>query len=223
MIHDFATLPKEPIDLQPPRSAQAAVRFRRRPGVKLALILLVLVVVLVKLVQDPEAPVEFSPGIAESIDYQQATEGGAAFTSSDELPSVVSDKSEAIAERRVFEASLSQSLDSAEGYGFYDSLQSSNWRVPVQKGVYFTEEDRKRSSYRYVLQAASMRDRAEAVSLVKKLKALKMPASYSESTSGYGQTWYRVNVGPFNNNSIMNKAEDRLVSMRMMPLKRRVD
>jgi cell division protein FtsN len=115
---------------------------------------------------------------------------------------------------------LSQSTDEST-YGFYDSLQASSWRVPVQRGVYLTEEDRKRANYRYILQAASLRSRTEALALVAKLRKLGMDASYSESGAGISK-WYRVNVGPFSNVSVMNKAEDTLVAMRMMPLKRRV-
>ena len=108
-------------------------------------------------------------------------------------------------------------------YGFYDSLQASSWSVPVQRGVYLTAEDRKRASYTYILQAASLKSREEAVSLVARLQKLGMDASYSVTGGAGGEgTWYRVNVGPFNNVSVMNKAEDVLVSLHMMPLKRRV-
>ena len=37
-----------------------------------------------------------------------------------------------------------------------------------------------------------------------------------------GQYWYQVSVGPFISTTKMNKAKDILVSMSMMPLKKRV-
>lgn len=124
--------------------------------------------------------------------------------------------------KKELDKALREQPDSDDGYGFYDSLQASQWDVPVQRGIYMTAEDHKRASYRYMLQAASVRNRGEAVALVSKLKGLGLAASYSVSSSGYGEGWYRVNVGPFSNVSVMNKAEDVLVSMRMMPLKRRI-
>src|SRR5690606_3304743 len=112
-----------------------------------------------------------------------------------------------------------KSMPSAEPeFGFYDSLAGSSWSVPVQRGIYVTEEDRKRASQRYMLQAASVRDLAEAQRIVQKLRQLGLQAFYSDGGTG----WYRVNVGPFDNVSKMNKAEDILVSLRMMPLKRRL-
>lgn len=124
---------------------------------------------------------------------------------------------------RKFKQELAQQGDADEAdYGFYDSLQASAWSVPVQRGVYMTAEDRKRASYRYMLQAASLRDRSEAASLVARLRKLGMNATYTVTGSG-SAAWYRVNVGPFDNVSVMNKAEDRLVAMRMMPLKRRIE
>ncbi len=107
-------------------------------------------------------------------------------------------------------------------FGFYESLQASPWHIPVQRGIYITEEDRKRSNYRYSLQAASLRSEREAKRVVAQLKLLNLPASYSVTDSDYGNIWYRVNVGPFSNVSMMNKAEDVLVSKGMMPLKRRI-
>ncbi|NIQ11770.1 MAG: hypothetical protein GWO08_06900, partial [Gammaproteobacteria bacterium] len=53
-------------------------------------------------------------------------------------------------------------------YGFYDSLQASAWSVPVQRGVYLTADDRKRASYTYILQAASLKSQSEAKKLVAK-------------------------------------------------------
>lgn len=120
-------------------------------------------------------------------------------------------------------AGMDSSDDAEVSFGFYDSLQASSWRVPVQRGIYLTEEDRERATYRYVLQAASLRNRSEAAALVARLKKRGLEASFSISgDSLQGSAWFRVNVGPFSNVSVMNKAEDMLVSMHMMPLKRRI-
>ncbi|MFZ5601826.1 MAG: SPOR domain-containing protein, partial [Pseudomonadota bacterium] len=130
------------------------------------------------------------------------------------------DKSSPIsAEIAAFEEKVKNSRSGEPQFGFYDSLAGSSWSVPVQRGVYITEEDRKRAGQRYMLQAASVRDLAEAQRLVQKLRSLGMEASYQSADPATGAGWYRVNVGPFDNVSRMNKAEDTLVSLRMMPLK----
>ncbi|MDY6918968.1 MAG: SPOR domain-containing protein [Pseudomonadota bacterium] len=120
------------------------------------------------------------------------------------------------------EAAMQQTGSSTPAYGFYDSLQTSPWQVPVQRGVYYTEEDRKRAARRYLLQAASLRHPDEARDLVNRLRKKGLAASFAAAGDRYGSTWYRVNVGPFQNVSKMNKAEDTLVAMGMMPLKRRL-
>ena len=73
-----------------------------------------------------------------------------------------------------------------------------------------------------LFRSASVRDLAEAQRLVQKLRGLGMDASYQAADPTSGASWYRVNVGPFDNVSKMNKAEDVLVSLRMMPLKRKI-
>ena len=112
-----------------------------------------------------------------------------------------------------------QTATSEPEFGFYESLPESAWRVPVQRGIYVTEEDRKRANQRYMLQAASVREFGEAQRLVQRLRQLGLQAFYNHDETG---GWYRINVGPFDNVSKMNKAEDVLVSLRMMPLKRRI-
>lgn len=106
-------------------------------------------------------------------------------------------------------------------YGFYESLSADSWPVPIHRGTYVSADANKRRVV-YELQAASFRKRLDAIRLQRKLAQLKLPVSVSESVSAKGEHWYRVKLGPFRNLSKLNKAEDTLVSMQMMPLKKRV-
>lgn len=216
MIHDFATFPKQPVSVVEPSTQQAPAKMHpivRRVLVRVLLVAMVVFGVSFLMGNESDVAVEFSPGLAESKEYEQAVE---------EVVAVQENvKTEKAAPSRFHVVATKPDAEDSE-FGFYDSLQTSQWDVPVQQGVYFTEEDKKKARYTYILQAASMKSRSDASKLVAKLQSMKMKASYSIITSDYGAVWYRVNVGPFSNQSLMNKAEDRLVSMGMMPLKRRV-
>lgn len=223
MIHDFATFPKQPVETISVAKPVSAPTEKRRPiGRVLLLCVLVVLALYTVLSGKEEAPQEYSPGVAEALEYEQSVtvEPEPIIETNNEV--VSSQPDETLTAKNQFEMAVKEQEAQAGEYGFYDSLSSSPWQVPIQEGVYFTEADRRRASSVYILQAASMRHKEDAARLVAKLRAMKLPASYSISESDYGGVWYRVNVGPYSNSSIMNKAEDRLVAMSMMPLKKRV-
>ncbi len=227
MIHDFATAPRTPrlnANIVPPR--ESVVQKKSGRAWLILLLLVLSVISLWRMVFNQSADVQaFVPDQGAKEEYLQAAsteevllEGPHTFSAD-----TTGRDSADIEKRKALESAVSSRLDTEGEFGFYDSLQASQWEVPVQRGIYMTAEDRKRASYRYILQAASVRDPAEAAALVAKLNRLGLAATYSASSSEYGSSaWYRVNVGPFKNVSVMNKAEDILVSMHMMPLKRRI-
>jgi len=246
MIHDFATHSKcnHPAEILIEKRMSAAPVmspvFTRRQikviAIAVALTVTLSISVYSRTKTDDATLAEFAPGVEGVQQYQKETvfpetEKGADhelhsavnshsfFTKDlDEVATIEGETQEQVA----FEAAVNSESESEVGYGFYDFLQASTWDIPVQKGIYITEDDLKRATYTYMLQAASMRSRADAIALVRKLKEMGMKATYTKSRGSYGDTWYRVNVGPFSDVSVMNKAEDRLVAMRMMPLKRRI-
>lgn len=232
MIHDFATAPRTPRELPIRREPAVAPVPVVKKSRKLRGGLLFFVVVLAVWRISTSAPVEVTEDLAPIVEakaeYLQAASTEEVLLRGPEsemkpTPPDVAPKPDP--KLREFELKALASKQGAveNDYGFYDSLQASPWSVPVQRGVYLTAEDRKRASYTYILQAASLKSRSEAVALVAKLQQRGLAASYSETEGSFGEvSWYRVNVGPFNNVSIMNKAEDVLVSMHMMPLKRRI-
>ena len=108
-------------------------------------------------------------------------------------------------------------------YEFYDSLKQGSWPVPVTKGTYVDGDLADRVKPMYKLQAASFRTQSDAYRLVYKLNKQKLRAIVVESVSTSGEFWYQVLVGPFVSNSKLNKAQDILVSLGMMPLKKRIN
>lgn len=214
MTHDFAKTPRRPLPARPPLPVAVPDRPRRLPKGRWILVLaLVLITIGYWRYASLSAPPadDFEPGAPESAEYQQA------------LKQQEEEALKAAQAQQRLKANLQAKLEQHEAsepeFGFYDSLPESAWSVQVQHGVYVTEEDRKRASQRYMLQAASVRDLAEAQKIVQNLRKLGMEAFYSKDESG---VWYRVNVGPFDNMSKLNKTEDILVSLRMMPLKKKL-
>lgn len=238
MIHDFATLPRQVKEADIKQVPVAPSRSRFRLGWPLLLVLVAGFAFIVRM-NSNDGLVEFSPGEAEALEYlasgmqqssfddQNQSETQHRETESDEAVENVVSAVEVDAVAKVAEQApelkeqVSTPAHEEQEYVFYESLSSSHWQVPVQKGVYFTEEDKIKAQAQYILQAASLKSRAEAERLVSKLRKLNMNASFNESQSAYGGVWFRVMVGPFKNHSRMNKAEDILASMHIKPLKRR--
>lgn len=235
MIHDFATAPRIPREL-PIRQLSVEPEHKPAPRIRgrlvLGLMLLVVGILAIWRVSTTHqvAPVDhdYAVTVEAKAEYLLAADTEEALLRGPEQEVSVTTAAPSDSENRKikeleFNALAKQTQSGEDDYGFYDSLQASAWRVPVQRGIYLTEEDRKRASYTYVLQAASLKNRTEAQELVARLLKIGLQASYSVSAGADGEAnWYRVNVGPFNNVSVMNKAEDVLVSMHMMPLKRRI-
>lgn len=223
MIHDFAKSPRS-YRLTPQVKSPAPARPRKLPKIRWLMLLVIVVMVAAWKARSPEsaADAEFVPGQTESSEYEAALEQQAREQAALSQQQASAQRLAAIAEQKKQVAQLQEKLrnstHSEPEFGFYDSLAGSSWSVPVQRGIYVTEEDRKRASQRYMLQAASVRELAEAQRIVQRLRQLGLQTFYSEGSGG----WYRINVGPFDNVSKMNKAEDILVSLRMMPLKRRL-
>jgi len=74
----------------------------------------------------------------------------------------------------------------------------------------------------HVLQVASFKSELDAEALQKRLIRKKlMNVQVTQSTAKSGSVWYRVMVGPFQNRSMLNKAQDTLVQMNFSPLERK--
>ena len=113
--------------------------------------------------------------------------------------------------------------EEATEWGFYEKLKRPTWPIPVATGAYVDGELAERDRPVYELQAASFKSGDDASKLIGKLAKKGLKGQINVSVSSSGQEWYRVLIGPFNHSSKLNKAQDILVSMNMMPLKRRVN
>ncbi|RUR27625.1 SPOR domain-containing protein [Vreelandella nanhaiensis] len=70
---------------------------------------------------------------------------------------------------------------------------------------------------RYVLQAASFRDLSDAEQLRSRLRNLSLLAQISEVQAG-GDTWHRVQVGPYEDTRELNRAQDLMATQGIEPL-----
>lgn len=156
---------------------------------------------------------------AQSASFEQSDESRVQLTQSVEVVKKEADETVAQVEKSdIVPADVTVDPD----YEFYDSLKQGSWPVPINKGVYVDGELAERERPVYKLQAASFRSKADAYRLAGKLKNHKLAAVVVPSVSSNGQYWYQVSVGPFVSTTKLNKAQDILVSMNMMPLKKRV-
>ena len=74
----------------------------------------------------------------------------------------------------------------------------------------------------HILQVASFKSESDAKELQKLLINKQLPnVEVSQSTAQSGSVWFRVMVGPFQNRSMLNKAQDILVQMNFSPLERK--
>jgi len=226
MIHDFAKLPRT-YELHAPVRPPVKPRFRRRYLLALVLAVSIAGMVWHQFDAVPAAQPEFIPGQNESRDYQTAIEQEATDDTTSRSTHTVALQSArpvavAATPKQAKPVSVKKEKTGSEKsqFGFYDNLTHSTWSVPVLRGVYVSDADRKRmENQRYMLQAASVREVSDAQRLVQRLREAGLAATYTTSEQG---GWNRVNVGPFENVSMMNKAEDILVRLGMMPIIRKI-
>ncbi len=70
---------------------------------------------------------------------------------------------------------------------------------------------------RYMLQAASFRELSDAEQLRSRLRNLSLLAQVSEVQAG-GDTWHRVQVGPYEDTRELNRAQDLMATQGIEPL-----
>ena len=71
---------------------------------------------------------------------------------------------------------------------------------------------------RFVLQAASFREASDADRLAGRLKDFGLLAKISEVKTGGGDTWHRVQVGPYSDRRELNRAQDLMTTQGIEPL-----
>lgn len=71
---------------------------------------------------------------------------------------------------------------------------------------------------RYMLQAASFRESGDAEQLSDRLRDLSLVAQVSQVQTSGGETWHRVQVGPYDDTRELNRAQDLMVTQGIEPL-----
>jgi cell division protein FtsN len=70
----------------------------------------------------------------------------------------------------------------------------------------------------YMLQAASFREAGDAEQLKQRLRNLSLVAQVSQVNASGGETWHRVQVGPYDDTRELNRAQDLMVTQGIEPL-----
>lgn len=113
--------------------------------------------------------------------------------------------------------------EQSERFDFYQILPESEVDTANVEPYKSTPKDAK-SEHTYVLQAGSFQSKKDAEQLRARLILEGLPSVKTRRvTNSNGSIWYQVLTGPFDNRSMLSKAEDRLVRMRIQPLVRQID
>jgi len=106
-------------------------------------------------------------------------------------------------------------------FKFYDLLPESNIKPSEVDAYKFRAKD-KQSTYSYLVQTGSFRNKKDAERQKATIAFKGIKADIKIVTGKNDQAWYRVMTGPYNNRSKMNDVLDKLVSINIQPLVKKV-
>src|SRR5690554_4423723 len=104
-------------------------------------------------------------------------------------------------------------------FKFYEMLPKSEVVAPQVEEY---KSSGPREVYHYIVQAGSFRSPEDAERHRATIAFQGLKGTVDRVTASDGSYWYRVNVGPFESRSRMNRAVDKLVSINIQPLVKRV-
>ena len=116
-------------------------------------------------------------------------------------------------------AATAKTEEKKPGFRFYEMLPESEV-VPPKVDEYTpgpTKQD-----FNYLVQSGSFRSKEDAERQRAQIAFQGLRASVQRIDLDNGSIWYRVNVGPFTSRSQMNSAIDKLVSINIQPLVRKI-
>jgi hypothetical protein len=105
------------------------------------------------------------------------------------------------------------------GFRFYEMLPESEV-VPPKVEEYTPGPTQ--TDFNYLLQSGSFRSKEDAERQRAQIAFQGLRASTQRIDLDNGSVWYRVSVGPFTSRSQMNSAIDKLVSLNIQPLVRKI-
>ena len=106
-----------------------------------------------------------------------------------------------------------------QNFRFYEMLPESEV-VPPKVEEYSPSPNKQ--NFDYLVQSGSFRSREDAERQRAQIAFQGLRASVQRIDLDNGSVWYRVNVGPFTSRSQMNSAIDKLVSLNIQPLIRKI-
>jgi cell division protein FtsN len=107
-------------------------------------------------------------------------------------------------------------------YEFYELLPKDEITPAAVKEYKSTPRNAKLDK-RYVLQAGSFRNAADAEKMRAQLILSGLKDVHTNPSNGANGLWHRVRIGPFDNRSVMNKAHDKLARLNINAMTIRVD
>ena len=107
-------------------------------------------------------------------------------------------------------------------FEFYEKLPKAEIVAPKVEAYKSTPKDAV-MEHRYMLQAGSFRDPADAERMRARLILEGLPNVRTDRSEGSNGTWYRVRLGPFDNRTAMSQASNRLGKLSIIPMEVRID
>ncbi len=107
-------------------------------------------------------------------------------------------------------------------YEFYELLPKSEVNPDLVAAYKSTPRDAKLDK-NYLLQAGSFRNEADAEKMRAQLILSGLTNVKTDKSEGTNGTWYRVRLGPFDNRSAMNQAQDKLAKLKISAMEIRMN
>ncbi len=106
-------------------------------------------------------------------------------------------------------------------FNFYEILPESTVKTPKVEEYRFKKKSGG-EAYSYIIQTGSFKNRADAERQKVNIAFQGLKAKIETVTNDKGTVWHRVKTGPFKNRSKLNSALDKLVSINIQPLVKKV-
>lgn len=106
-------------------------------------------------------------------------------------------------------------------FKFYDLLPESEV-VPPKVSAYQFKEKNISDEYYYIVQTGSFKNKADAERQKATIAFQGLKGTIQTIESSSGTTWHRVSTGPFFTRTDMNSALDKLVSIDIEPLVKKI-
>ncbi|WP_087460034.1 SPOR domain-containing protein [Oleiphilus messinensis] len=111
--------------------------------------------------------------------------------------------------------------DESSRFEFYKMLPNSEIETS-NVDAYRPKVKADKKQYNYILQTGSFRNPSDAERQKAQIGFQGLRATVSSIDDKSGRPWYRVEVGPFYSRSKMNGAIDKLVSINIQPLTKKI-